>query len=1105
MTTPKNFVVLAVLEILPSQTINHSLYFNSIRRNFMGNLYTRSIVLILMLLLLSAFTLNAQVTTASMNGMVTDKSGQPLVGASVRIVHEPSGTQYGTSTRKDGHFNLQGLRVGGPYSISITFIGYSKQQRNIPSLELSQNLKIDFIMVEEALNVGEVRILGEYNPILSANRTGAASNVSRTNIDRLPTISRNFTDYLKLSPYFIGNSAQGRNNRYNNIQIDGANYNDLFGLGSTGTPGLSNVSPISLEAIQEFQIVVSPFDVRQSGFTGAGVNAVTRSGNNNYSGAGFLYGRDQSMIGKSPDALRTSYADFSEIKAGFRIGGPILENKLFFFATAELTQYKRPTNRVFNSVVDGTGQYALSQDSIDTFVNKLKSYGYDPGSFTNINFKRQSINLFARLDYNLSDAHKLTLRHTFTDGTDDNTPSYSGIYAENTRYQLRNQTNSTVLQLTSLFSKTVSNELILGYTTSRDNPTFYGEDFPFVQVKVRGLDGNTKYLLAGAENYRIKNTLDQDIVEFTDNLTFFLNDHTITMGMHHEFFSFANLYIRDYYGNYTFNSLADFVNNRAAAGGYALSFSTTGDPNQKAKFDAVQYGFYIQDEWSVLPGLKITAGIRVDIPTLPTKPSYNYKFDSTFTALGYSLSTDKVPSNIPLYSPRIAFNYDVTGDRSTQLRGGVGLFTGRVPYVWISNQYGNTGVEFARLSYNTQTFVADPFNQPRGGTPIYTSEVDVTDKDFKMPQILRTSFALDQKLPYDFVGTIEGVYSKVINDIMYQDINMKGTLVPVNTTGLITNGKLPGDGRPVYGTWSTTTRRWTTQKWNGTDFTNVILLKNTDEGSSANLTVQLQRFGMADGIDANFAYTLGYSDDLNSGASSQAYSQWRYNHAYDPNHPTASSSAFDRTHRVMATVSYRCDWSEAFGLDAPGYATTLGVYYSGVSGRPYSWVISGDLNGDGQVENDLAYIPKDRNDVILMDPANTTAVLPSTDASYDQLNQFIASDSYLSEHRGEVARRLAAREPWYGQVDLRFSQEIPLFLEHKIELTLDILNFVNMLDKDAGYIKTVNNQRAFLLTFANLDPATGKPRFTYGKLTDPAYASDLASRWQMQLGIRYTF
>jgi hypothetical protein len=1068
----------------------------------MGKFYSRNIAFVLALFLIFSSMLNAQVTTASINGIVKDKSGQPLPGASLRVIHEPSGTQYGTSTREDGRFNLQGLRVGGPYSIQVSFIGYKDQSQGNIKLELAQNLRIDFIMVEEAVQVGDVQIIGERNPVMSEARTGAASNVSRDNIDRLPTISRNFTDYLKLSPYFIGNSAQGRNYKYNNIQIDGANYNDLFGLGSSGTPGLSNVSPISLEAIQEFQIVISPFDVRQSGFTGAGVNAITRSGNNNYSGAGFFYGRNQDMIGKSPDNLKTSYAEFSEIKAGFRLGGPIIENNLFFFASAELTQYKRPTTRTFGAASSGTNLYTLSQDSIDVFVNKLKSYGYNPGSFTSINFERQSINLFARVDYNISEAHRLTLRHTYTNGTDDNTPSYSGIYAENTRYQLVNETNSTVLQLNSVFSNKMSNEFLVSYTTSRDKPTFYGQAFPFVQVKVAGPDGKSNYLLAGAENYRIKNKLDQDIIEITDNFTLFMGDHTLTFGTHNEIFSFANLYIRDYYGNYTFNTLADFVNNAAAAGGYSLSFSTTSDPDQKAKFSAIQYGLYVQDEWNALPGLKISAGVRVDIPTLPDKPAYNYRFDSTFTALGYSLSTDKVPSGTPLFSPRIAFNYDVTGDRSTQVRGGVGLFTGRVPYVWISNQYGNTGVEFARLSYSTQTFVADPFNQPRGGTPIYTSEIDVTDKDFKMPQIIRGSLAVDQKLPYDFVGTIEGIYSKVTNDIMYQDINMKGTLVSVNTTGLITDGRLPGDGRPVYGTWNSTTGRWSTQKWNSRDFTNVLLLKNTDEGYSANLTVQLQRFGATDGIDANLAYTYGLSEDLNSGGSSQAYSQWRYNHVYDPNNPKLSNSAYDRTHRVMATVSYRCDWSEVLGFDMPGYVTTLGVYYSGVSGRPYSWVISGDLNGDGQVENDLAYIPKNRDDVILM---SGTAVLPSTDASYDQLDQFIAKDEYLSKHRGEVAKRLAAREPWYGQVDLRLAQEIPVFLGHKIELSLDILNFINMLDSEAGYIKTVNNQRAFLLNFASLDPTTGRPRFTYGKLTDPAFPSDLSSRWQMQLGVRYTF
>jgi hypothetical protein len=401
------------------------------------------------------------------------------------------------------------------------------------------------------------------------------------------------------------------------------------------------------------------------------------------------------------------------------------------------------------------------------------------------------------------------------------------------------------------------------------------------------------------------------------------------------------------------------------------------------------------------------------------------------------------------------------------------------------NQYSNTGVEFGRLFLTGSAvpdFVPDPYNPPRGGTPVATTEINVTAPDYKLPQLLRASFGVDKLLPLGLVATVEGQYSKTINDILYKDIN------------LIPQGYL-SDGRPIYGTWSYSARRWTVQKYNSS-FTNVILLTNTNQGYTYNLTFQLERPLAPDGIYAKFAYTYGVSKDMNSGTSAQAFSQWRFNHAVDPNNPTLSYSSFDYRHRILAILSYKKEFFR-------GFSASVGIFYNGLSGQPYSWVYSGDVNGDGQVENDLIYIPKDKNDIILVD-ANGNP-LPKDNVAYDQLFAFIDNDPYLSKNKGKIAERMAARGPWSHQVDARFAVEIPSIRGQKLEITFDILNLLNLLNKDWGIVKGVTFQRAFLLVFHSLDPATGQPRFTWTNPPRPELPLDLASRWQAQIGIRYTF
>ena len=1065
------------------------------------------------------------VTTAAINGTVTGKAGEALPGVNIKAVHNPSGTVYGTSTRGDGRFNLPNLRVGGPYSITASLVGYRSHKYEQVYLQLSQNLDMNFSLVEEAVQQSEVLVTGELSSVFNASRTGAATNVSRDQIDRLPSISRNFQDYLKASPYFAGGSnAVGRNSKYNNIQIDGGDFNDLFGLGSTGTPAGQMVdrpvTPISLDAIEEFQVAVSPYDVRQAGFTGAGVNAITRSGTNDYKASAFYFGRNQDLMGKSPDALKLSYPNFTDYKLGARVGGPILANSLFFFANAEMTRFKAPITRTFDAPSIGTNAYPASTDSLTMLTNYLKTkYGYDPGSFNTVGNNSESDKLFFRLDYNLSENHKLTARYNYLRSSDDNSPSRgrrdNSIYFDNGKYKLENTTHSLALQLTSVFGNYASNELIVGYTNQFDNPIFYGTAFPTLYIATKGTNAakSDMYLVLGAEQFRHHNELGQKFWEITDNFSYYLAEHTVTVGARVDLFQFRNLFISSAFGAYSYSSIARFLQSDvygpdanpsgASNDTYTYRYSATADPLQEANWGANQFAVYAQDEWKVNSALKLTAGLRLDIPTYPDHPRNN---DSITALFGYR--TDTPPKTQIAFSPRIGFNWAVNEERDIQLRGGVGVFYGRFPYVWVSNQYSNTGVDFYTLgkAFAPTKFIADPYGQPKpASNTLPTAEVDVTDPDFKAPSIWRYDIALDYKLPLDLVATVEGIFSVTQNDVYYQNLNL--TSQPQGNGGLTANGVIVGEGRPVWGTasasgtFSPVLRNKTVLGTNG-----LYLVRNTSQGSNANIIFQIQR-NLPEGLIGSVGYAWGMAKDISSGNSTTASSGWSGNSVFgNPNDPQLSYSQWDRRHRIFGTLSYRKDWGA-------GFATTVGLFYNGMSGRPFSYLVSGDVNGDGQSSNDLAYVPRDESDILLVNSSNVA--LAKTDVAYSQLFTFINSDDYLKDHKGQVAERNAPREPWLHQIDLHLGQDIPTIAGQKIEITFDILNVLNLLNSDWGWVKQASLSSANLLTFKGLTttagPDYGKARYQLGsnvKFTDgkadPCTPDNLLSRWQMQIGIRYT-
>jgi hypothetical protein len=1012
-------------------------------------------------------------TTSAFSGLVTDSDGNPIVGATITALHMPTGTVYTAVSRLDGLFNIPAVKVGGPYTVTVSMDPFKTQEIKGIVLKLGEDRKLTFKLALETI-AEEVTVVAS-NPIISESRTGAAQNVSTAVIESMPSIGRTFDDYARLAPQVDSRgggafSAAGRSNRYNNIQIDGAVDNDLFGLGSSGTPGLS--APISLDAVQEFQLVIAPYDVRQGGFTGSSLNAITRSGSNTFIGSAYYFGRNQDFVGKGPD--NTKYGKFSERQYGFRLGGPLLKDKLFFFLSGEMGKNSSPTTYVIDDSGNSNdfGGASVTKADADRFVSILKNtYGYDPGGY-GAGYKdviTDNGKLFLRMDYNIGDKHRLTLRHNYVKGTSDRTPSKASQYVfpfGDDYYELDNTTNSTVAQLNSNLGANLFNELTLNYTTIRDSRVVGDDIFPQVNVKISG----SYRLTAGTEQYSGANGLNQDIFELTDNLTWYKGKHTFTVGTHNEFFNFANLYIRNYYGYYEFDSLDDFEAGKVAR--YYHDFITA-NPKEKwwAKFGVMQLGAYAGDNWAVMPNLNLTLGVRIDVPIVNDTPTANPKVEEI-----YGVRTDQAATGNILFSPRVGFNWDVNKDKTTQVRGGIGIFSGRTPYVWISNQFSNTGMEFTRLDikYPSFSFQKDPYNQPEAGVG-GLSEVDVIDKNFTYPQVLRTNLAVDHELPWGIIGTLEFIYSKNINDILYQNLNLRQT------------GAVGLGGRIMYA------------RDVSKSFTDVIYLTNTNKGYQYSLSLQLQK-NFNKNSWASFSYSYGQAKDVNSGTSSQASSNFAYNPVrYNVNDPELTWSNYDVRHRIGAAVSYTFN----FLKNAP---TSVGIFYGARSGRPYSTTYNySDANGDSASGNDLVYVPASIDEVIMVDSKG----VPMADqaAAWAALDQYISEDPGLNNYRGKIVPRNSSREPWYHDVDARIAQDIPIpgLKDNRLQVTLDIVNVLNLLNKDWGKFEYVSNQNDTPWTLSGIDAATGKQKINYAPRTSHYALNQLYSRWQMQLGLRYSF
>ncbi|MEM7107211.1 MAG: carboxypeptidase regulatory-like domain-containing protein [Bacteroidota bacterium] len=1074
-------------------------------------------------------------TTSALSGTVLDSKGEVLIGATVKALHQPSGSMYGNASNVEGKYRIANMRVGGPYTITVTYVGYSGYSRDGIYLTLGQTLEFNAVLSEDELVLEGIEIVADRDAIIDGNVTGAVTKISKDNINTLPTVGRDLSDFTRLTPQaFVDNgdddgpaiSIAGQSNRYNAIFIDGAVNNDVFGLSAQGTNGgQTGVNPISLDAIEQIQVNVAPFDVTQGGFTGGGINAVTRSGTNTVEGSAYYFLRNESLAGQTPPTLTDDPTDLPEFTAetyGFRVGGPIIKDKLFYFANVEIQDNVTPQPfdiRTIDNPDTPQDEAALAQEDIDDIRNFLSNnFGYETGGFNDNQGTLESTKIIAKIDWNINENHKLSFRHSYVDAenTDGFVSNINTIQFENNSEVFPSTTNSSALELKSNFGNNFSNSLILGYTTVEDDRGFAGSPFP--DVTVEGGDVNYRF---GSEPFSTANILEQDVFTITNNFNWFKGNHTVTIGTHNEFYSFTNLFIAQNFGAYRYESVDDLLN-QAEPLSYVRSFSLgdgiDGDASgAAAEFNAYQLGFYIQDEFQVNDKLKLTGGLRFDIPVITTDPAFaDDVFETTLPRVAElhdlnGAEPGQVPDAQLYFAPRFGFNWDVNGDLTTQVRGGLGVFTGRVPFVWAGGPFNNNGTNVGRIELDIDDDPVvlangDPVPLRSGTNTIQPAEVgldpdnqipngrlEIFDNDFRYPQVFRATLAIDKKLPLGLVGTLEGMYTKNINNINHRNVNRNP----------LSNYQLAGgqDERLMEQGDRIDSR-----------YTDIILVENTNKGYSYNLTAQIQK-PFDNGLTASLAYTFGESFGINDGTSSQLTSNWgRIEHAGSglDNLPL-SRSDFDPGHRFNAFVSYSKDYKDFFG-------TTVSFFLNAQSGRPFSYVIdqSRGIFDEGTRDNALVYVPESIDDINLVDWDNRGTIV-SAEEQWIALDKYIDSDPYLSTIRGQYAERNGARAPFETTIDFKIIQNFYLKTgenKNTLQLSLDIFNFTNFLNEDWGKVYSVGGSRDLyrLVNGGSLGSGVA-PEYQYrlGDNADEFFDSRVrdtginSGRWQMQFGVRYIF
>ena len=1120
----------------------------------------RKLLLIMSIVLLAnSADLMAQITTSALGGSVKDKSGA-VPGANVVAVHEPTGTSYGTVTNGDGNFTISNMRVGGPYKVTISFVGYKTQVYSDITLTLGETYLINHTLSEEGTQLEELVITGAAERESNLEKNGAVTNVTSRQLLTMPSITRGLNDMLRMTPQGTSTNTGafgGGNYRQNNFTVDGSDFNNSFGIG-TNLPGNSN--PISLDALEAVTINITPYDIRQSGFIGSSMNAVTRSGTNTFSGSVYNFFRNQNQQGNKVQDETPFVKQNLDVKTyGFRLGGPIIKNKLFFFANFETTTNTAPGQQNFAATASapytGTGNIArpLASD-LDAYSTYLKNtYGYDTGPYQGYDFKSTNVKATAKIDWNINSNHRLSVRYSQVEAKTPSFPSTSrtglGVNTPQTRtslfalpfknanYYQENNLYSIAAELNSTFAAKFSNTLRATYTDQNEPRSSDSKVFPFVDI----LDGTASANLTsgtisnpitsfGYEPFSYGNLRKVSTVSVVDNLSWSSGKHAFTTGFQVDFTSTKNGFQRAGTSAYTFNSWADFQNG-AAPRDFAITYSLL--PGYEQAFPTVktsQYSIYGQDEIQINNRLKLTAGLRLDLPMFnETKEIQTHPLVAGLTfENGRKIDTGVLPDAKLLFSPRIGFNYDIKGDRSMVLRGGSGVFTGKIPMVWIVAQSGDAGlIQFTQTiqgqanviaagitSFNPDPAAYRPAVQPTPGTAI-PSSVSALTKDFRFPQTWKSSLALDMKLPFGIYGTLEGIFNKDINVARGINPNLvSGT--PLNVSGYPDNRTIYPDAfRDKYlNPLSSTGQPLATGAATATAQFQPVVLVNSQQGYYASLTAKLEK-PFSNGLTAMVAYTRTAQQVIYDGSGDQLLNTWSLTQTVNsPNFTDASFSAFTVPDRWIASISYRKEFLKHL-------ATSVSLFYEGsIQGR-FSYTYSGDFNRDGVSGNDLIYIPKDASEI-------NFATLTTSAGSWTPAEQsalffaYVNQDPYLSKHKGEYAQRNGAQLPWRSQVDFRFAQDIFTNIgqsKNVLQFTVDIFNIGNFLNKDWGVFKVVNNSSILVPTNTSALVAGGSvvPTFRMATVNNLPLGdgvtslgtfrnlNTLTSTYYMQFGFRYSF
>jgi hypothetical protein len=1082
-------------------------------------------MLLIMLVLLSVVA-KSQETTAEISGTILEGKS-PLPDVVVMAVHVPTGTKYMTTTRNDGRYNLPNLKIGGPYTVTTAFVGLKSEKINDIFLNLGQTFKQNFELTDDVTQIEEIVVKAANDKTFSGSRTGSQELITRSQVDRLPTINRSIQDFVKLEPTSNGLNIGGRSNQYNNMTVDGANFNNSFGLSSI-LGGQTGAQPISLEAIEQIQVNVSPYDVKQGGFAGTGVNTVTKSGTNTFKGSIYQYSRNENYLGYDAGPSTVVKTPFDYSIRGFSLGGPIIKDKLFFFVSGERVRQDAPATSMLPSDASHAAGGNYSQANADTLTalaGFLKTkYGYDPGSFQGYTFRTYSDKITAKLDWNINGKNTFTLKYnylkSFADqfastsrpGTGQTTGGQPGTYSMpfyGSGYVINNNFNILIAELNTHFNNRLSNKIQIGYTALRDfrSPHSNSETFPLVDI----LNNGNIYTTFGYEMYTYNNKLNTDVYQLNDILTYYKGAHEITVGTQNSLKKYQNAFAPGYQGVYQFNSLTDFYNSAkngiANAKSYYLQYSAL--PNGEfpwANAGSTELSQFIQDKWKVSNNFTLTVGLRLDETFYKQVMTDNPTFDALKFKDGTSYNIGKAPMNNMIFSPRLGFNWNPMGDKTLQVRGGTGIFAGPPPFVWISNQASNNGIQFGSFTNpaNKTAFNVDPnAYRPTAGAANTSYSTALVSSNFKYPTAWKSSLAIDKRLEDGWVIGAEYNYTQDINAVYYSNINL-------NETNGFTLGGV--DNRTRYLTSVANTNKY----YSGTTLANpnignAILMSNSSKGFVYTLTAKIQR--TTDNLAYGVAYTRSVSKNTAEGGST-ASSLWSAAPVanQDPNAANLGYASYYQPNRIIANFAYKLN-------EGKYLATTFGAIYELANNGVNSYVYNGDLNGDGNSGNDLMYIPKTITDINLVKiGSGGLGTGASTDTRtpaqvWSQLDAFISNSTYLNTHRGEYAKRNAAVAPYFSKLDLNITQDLKFKVGkelHTIKFSLDMINAGNFINRDWGVVKipTATN----ILKYEGLAADGKTPSFSLPfqtgttPFTQPYQNSTgISSRWQMMFGIKYLF